>query len=347
MVDRHGARKVIFTGAIVAGLGFTLLSQMSNLWQFYVGYAFIGVGMAALGYVPASVVVSNWFKKRRGLAVGLMSSGIGVGGFVIAPLVGGYLIPGFGWRASYFALALLTWVFMIPSALFVIKTRPSDMGLYPDGIKPAEAVASTKVSSPTPQGLTLTMALTTSAFWLIAISFLLNHFSHGGTIQNQVPHLNDIGFPVTIAATALGSVALGSAVGKLGFGWLCDWIPAKYALAIGLCFQLMSIIVLVSIKPESPVVLIWLYAILMGLGVGSWLPTMSMVVSSTFGLASFGAIFGAITLAQSIGNATGPAMAGFMYDSMNTYHWPFVIFILLYLIAIPAILLVRRPRITA
>ncbi len=91
-----------------------------------------------------------------------MSVGIGAGGFVLAPLVGGYLIPNFDWRASYFALALLTWVVSIPLALLVIKTKPADMGLYPDGVEATEAVAEAEASPS--EGLTLKMALGTSAF---------------------------------------------------------------------------------------------------------------------------------------------------------------------------------------
>ena len=96
--------------------------------------------------------------------------------------------------------------------------------------------------------------------------------------------------------------------------------------------------------PASPLAIIWLYAIMMGLGIGSWLPTMSMLTSTSFGLASYGAIFGVVNLAESIGAATGPLMAGYLYDITNTYHWAFTIFLALYAIAIPAILVLRRPK---
>jgi len=273
-----------------------------------------------------------------------MSIGVGGGGFVMAPLIGGYLIPHFGWRSAYLALALLIWVVVIPLALFVIKTKPADMGLYPDGVEAGEAVAPTKASFSTSEGLTLKMALATSTFWLIAISFMSNAFSHVSTIQSQVPYLDDIGFPVAIAAAALGGIGLASAVSKFSFGWLCDHIPAKYAVSIGLSLQLAGILILMNLSPTSPLSLIWLYTIIMGLGSGSWLPTMSMFVSTNFGLTAYGAIFGAVSFAFYLGASTGPLMAGYMYDAMNTYHWAFVIFAALYLIAIPAALAIRRPK---
>lgn len=344
VVDHYGARKVIPIGALITGLGFVFLSLMHNLWYYYVGWAVVGIGMAAIGPVPATTVVSNWFQKKRGLAIGIMSTAVGAGGLALSPLVGGYLIPNFGWGTSYLVLALLTWVLIIPLALLVMKTKPADIGLYPDGIETPEAVSVTEALPSASSRLTLRMALATSTFWLIAISFLANGFSQLGITLSQVPHLEDIGFPVATAATALGVVGLGSTIGKFGFGWLCDLIRAKYAFSIGLGLQLVGIIILINVEPAWPQATIWLYAIILGLGVGSWLPAMSMLISTNFGLASYGAIFGIITLVQSIGGATGPLMAGYMYDAMNTYDWAFIIFLALCAVAISTILAVRRPK---
>jgi len=343
LVDRYGTKKVISIGAFIGGIGFILLSLTDNLWLFYLGYAVIGIGMAAMGTVPTSAVVSSWFKKRRGLAIGIMSVGVGIGGLALAPLVGGYLIPNFGWRAAYLALAVLMWV-LIPLALLVIKEKPADMGLYPDGAEAPGGVAEAKTSLSSSEGLSLKMALATSTLWLMAVSFFINGFCQNGIIQNQVPHLEDIGFPITAAVTALGVVGLGSAIGKFGFGWLCDQIQVKYACAIGLVFQIAGHIVLMNVGATSSPALIWLYAVLMGLGIGGWLPTMSMLTSTNFGLASYGAIFGATTFMQLSGGATGPLMAGYIYDTLNTYYRAFIIFLTLYVIGILATLAIRRPK---
>jgi MFS family permease len=184
MLDRYGARGVIFIGAIIFGLGFVLLSQMSNLWYLYVGWTIVGIGSAAMGHVPVTAVVSNWFRKRRGTVIGIMSVGVGAGGFVLAPIIGGYLIPNFGWRASYFASALLLWV-TIPLALIVIKTNTAEMGLYPDGAEAPETEALTSPSGS--KGLSPKMALATPAFWLIAVGFILSQAVGAGIVQNQVP----------------------------------------------------------------------------------------------------------------------------------------------------------------
>jgi len=344
VVDRYGAGKVMASGAFIAGLGFVLLSLVHTLWHFYGGYVIVGVGMAAAGMVPATAVVSNWFKKRRGTAIGMMSSGIGAGGLALAPLIGGYLIPNFGWRVSYLVLAVLTWVLVIPLALLVIKTKPADMGLYPDGRQAPEAEAVPEASLSATGGLTLKMALATSGFWLIAATFLANGFSQVGILQTLVPHLEDIGFPAAMAAGVLGGIGLWSLIGKFGFGWLCDRIPAKYACAIGLGLQVVGTIILLSVRPALPRAIMWLYVVVMGLGVGGWLPTMSMLTSTNFGLAAYGAIFGAINFVQSAGAATGPLMAGYMYDIIGNYHLAFIIFLVLFVVAIPIILAMRHPK---
>jgi len=344
VVDRYGVKRVIGIGAMVTGLGFVLLSQISNLWEFYLSYTVVGIGMTAIGPIPASAVVSNWFERKRGLAIGIMSSGVGIGTLVVSPLIGGYFIPNLGWRASYLALALITWVVLIPLALWVVKTKPADMGLYPDGIEAPKAVNVTPASPSAASGQTLKTALATPTLWLISTVFLLSCFSLSGVMQNQVPHLQDIGFPAVTAATVLGVVGLGSAIGKLGFGWLCDRIPAKYACAIGLMLQMVSIIIFISVEPASPMAIIWLYAIIFGLGIGSWLPTSSILTSTNFGLANYGAIYGVVNLFLHTGTATGPLLAGYMYDAMNTYHWAFIILLTLYAVTLPAILVLRRPK---
>jgi len=165
-----------------------------------------------------------------------------------------------------------------------------------------------------------------------------------GVSQNQVPFLMDIGFPIQTAASALGFLALMSAVGKLGFGWLCDRIKAKYVTAIGFILQVIGIIILLNINQESPVLMLWAFAFTMGLGIGSWLPTMSMLVSQNFGLVIYPTIFGLMTLCQCLGASIGPAVTGRLYDIMGDYKLAFLILLGLYAVALPAVLFVRQPK---
>lgn len=342
LIDRYGVRGVIAGGALAGGMSFASLYLMQSIWHFYAAFIVIGLAMAALGQVPASTMISNWFQKRRGTAIGIMSTGIGLGILVLAPLMGGYFIPNFGWRPSYLFLAAVVWI-LIPLAVFVVRTKPAEMGLLPYGISSAEDMAA-EVSSGTLPSLNLKKALGTTAFWLISITFFITGLSSLGVLQNQVPHLQDIGYPLVTAASALTALGIGSAVGKLFFGWLCDRIQPKYACAISLLLLAAGTIILINLKPGTTVDVIWIYAVILGLGAGGWLPTMSMLINTNFGLASYGVLFGMLTLVQSVGGAIGPPFAGFMFDIFGGYQTAFIILLALYAVALPAILAVRRPK---
>lgn len=341
LVDRRGAGKVIALGAFVMGLGFVLLSLMSRLSLFYLGYVLIGAGAAGIGSVPCSALVSNWFKRSRGMAIGLMSSGIGAGGLLMSPLAG-WLIELFGWRSTYLSMAFIVWISLIPLALLTVRTRPAEMGLLPYG-ESKESVLSCTRSDPG-SGFSLRQATGASAFWLLSVSYLCGNFSSMGALQSQGPNLMDLGFPTESAAVALGAIGFGSGVGKFIFGWLCDRMPARYVSSIGLGLQAMGVMALLQVEGSSSMALVWTYSLLMGFGAGSWLPTVSMLTSTSFGLAHFGAIFGMISLFLNFGIAVGPLVGGLIYDSLGSYKWAFVLYASLYAIAMPAVLLVRRPK---
>lgn len=323
-------------------MGYILISQMNSLWQYYVGYAFIGFGVAAIGPVTTTLIVSNWFSRRRGMAIGIMSMGAGAAGMIFTPLVIINLIPNIGWSSTYITFAAITGGLAIPLSLIVIRTEPADMGLLPDGREAPAIVGINEAMTPTAKGLTMKMALATQAFWLLAAAILFIH-THMGVMQNQIPHLEDLGFPAGIVASAMSIVAVMSTVGTLIFGWLCDKIRVKFASVIGVTLIVLSIIILINIKASSPAWLIWMYSTILGMGIGGWMPTMSMLASTNFGLLAYGSIYGVLIACQSIGAATGPILAGYLYDTTNTYQWAFIIIVIIVVLGIPLVLSIRRP----
>ncbi|MDD4860064.1 MAG: MFS transporter [Dehalococcoidales bacterium] len=344
MVDIYGPKRLIVGGAFITGVGFIALYFIHHLWSFYVCYGIIGLGMTAFSTIPATKLVTMWFKKRRGFAVGIASSGVGAAAFVLMPVIGSYLMPNFGWRLTYVFLGLVTWVLVIPLAILIVKARPEDMGLLPDGAIQPEKIIQTTAPEKIDREWTLSTALHSLPFWLITIAFTAGNMSHTTVIQHQVNHLTDLGFPVAAASVALGTVGLGSTIGKFLFGWACDHVRAKNMAITAYFLQVIGLIALLSLKPTSPPEMVWLFVIPFSLGIGGWLPNMSMIISSNFGLAAYGAIFGALNLAVNMGVAFGPLIGGFMYDKMHNYQGVFILLLVLYAVALTAMTLVRRPR---
>jgi MFS family permease len=342
LIQRYGGRAVVITGILFTCGGFVLLSQMSSLWHYYIAYALIGVGFATMGPVTVSFIMSLWFKRRRGTAIGIASMGAGVSGLIFTPLVAVYLIPNFGWSNSYLIFAIIIACLAIPLSLLVLRTRPEDLGLLPDGAAAPEPNSSNDNKPTAAEGLPLKAALATPAFWLIAIAVMLIH-THLGVMQNQVPHFQDLGFSQGVVASTISIIAVVSILSMLIFGWLCDRIPAKIASVIGTAILAIGIAILITVDAESPSWMLWLFAAMLGLGIGSWLPSLSILTSSSFGLVAYGVIFGIISFFQSVGAAAGPLFAGYLYDSMGTYFWAFIIILGIVVLAIPLILAVRRP----
>ncbi|MFH1490881.1 MAG: MFS transporter, partial [Pseudomonadota bacterium] len=261
-VDQYGARRVMLAGAVVTGLGFFCLSLMKTVAHFYTGYIIVGAGIAAMGQVPSTAVISNWFQEKRGLALGLTSMGVGLGGLIISPLFGSLVIPLFGWRTAYVCLGLMACVIVIPLALFVIKSGPADSNAGPG-------------NEPVPEGGEdgsgagkAWRQVMSAPLWLIALAFLLSQTGLTGSLQSQVPHFEDIGFSPAAAATVLGGVGLVSSFSKFFFGWLCDLIKVKYAFFIAVLLEAGGTFMLMNILPDSPFPILWLYILVMGMGAG-------------------------------------------------------------------------------
>jgi len=346
LVDRYGPSKVMAVSALIGGIGYALLSYTQSLWYFYIMFAIFQLGLMGAAFIPASAAIAKWFHKRRGTAMGIATTGHGVGGMVLAPIVGSFLIPAVGWRTSYLILGLAAAAIIAPLALWIVKTRPSDMGLHPDGITSTEIAASDQSPPPAVEvSFTLKQAIKTPAFWLIPVAFMASGFCMRGLVQHHVVYLeNDIGYSMELASAALGLVGMGSAIGKFGFGWLSDRINAKYCAAISYLLMGIAVIILMNIGGGSPVVMVYAYAIIMGLAIGGNAPLPPVLVASNFGLASFGTISGTMSLIQFPGGSTGPYAIGSIFEATGSYQGAFVLCLVLSALAILTILAVRRPQ---
>jgi MFS family permease len=334
-LHRWGDRKIVIISAVIFGAGLLALSTINNLPQYYVYSGILGLGLTGIGPMPASNIITHHFHERRGMAIGIMSAGVGLGGLVLSPLISGVLMPAFGWRMVYLILAVFSWLVLIPVAALALKPEAVPASL-------PGADDHTSVMPSRHYGLTLRQALGRKAFWLIIFVVFFSQLSQVGAIQNQVPYMNDLGFPVALASLCLGLIGFSSALGKYLFGWLCDHIRANYAAVIGIALQAAGIIVLLYLSADSPAALAITYSLVLGFGTGAWLPTLSMMVSENLGIKEYSKIFGAATLSYAAGTALGPLFTSLVFQQFGDYRIAFICLLALYALAAPAALLIKR-----
>ncbi|MDY6916460.1 MAG: MFS transporter [Chloroflexota bacterium] len=352
LTDRYGPKKLIIVGAAIAGAGLMLLSVSRALWHLYVFFFVVGIGMSGAGFVPVSVAISNWFTKRRGVAMGIAMAGVSVGAILIAPLAH-YLIIGFGWRMAFVVLGLMTAVLIIVPSIFLMRNRPEEMGLLPDGVahvgpEPvsqaatvADPPAPNTDGSPGVEGYTLARAFRTPAFWLVLATFLFAGIVVVGVLQHEVNILKNMGVPLAAASFALGFTGGIGGVGKVVFGALGDRLTPRYASIICIALQLVGLVLLML---THTTVMVWVFVVVYGFAMGGWLTMEPLVTAELFGMKSFAAIYGWVLAAAAVGSGLGPILMGAVYDLSGSYTVGLVICLGAYVMAIAALSLARKPK---
>ena len=350
LTDRNGPKPVIMIGGLLSGAGFLMLSFMNALWQLYTIWVFLGVGLGAISLVPASAVISSWFQKKRGLAIGIATAGLSLGGLLLAPTAG-YLINLIDWRATYLVLALLTWVLIVPAAALILVKQPEDMGLLPYGVSRGLKEKGNVLNDRSQNGeeavhnqidWTLSAAIKTQTFWLITAAFVGGMLGSIGVLMHQAAFLTDVGIEESTAAVTLGVTAGVGGVGKLLVGYLGDKLPVK-RLPI-FCFILQVIGIVVLMKAETGF-LIWVFVILFGFGMGTSVTLISLVTADAFGHVHLGTILGVVSMAVLLSSAAGPFVAGLVFDATQSYDRVFQFFFVLYVLAALAIWAAPRPHV--
>jgi MFS family permease len=341
MVDRRGARYVVPVGVLIVGLSLVLLSTMRAMWQAYVLYIVLAIGAGGMSLVPISAAVSQWFVRRRGLAIGTTLVGVSLGGVVLAPAAS-FLATTVGWRSGYQFYGLAIWVILIPALLLIVRHRPQDVGLLPDGDYPrdqaAEAAAEGRQAASMQGGdLTLKAAVQTPTFWLIAVGFMLPMFAGRAILIHLVPIMTDLGVSPRLAATAYGLTVGLSLVGRLGFGHAADKFSKRHIYALCYAIQAIGIFCLIGLEYVGPVALVG-FIVIFGCTYGGGFSLAPLLIGECFGTASLGEIFGVLGIAAMLGGAFGPIFAGRIYDNTGSYHAAFIVFLVIQIIAAAAIL---------
>jgi MFS family permease len=316
LVDRHGARRVILPATAMFGLLLLSVKLLSaSLGQFCVFYVVSGLLMNCVGPVPYGSVVSHWFDRRRGLALGLMMFGIGSGA-TIMPSLAQQLIARFGWRAAYAILGAAVLVISMPVVAAFLKEKPQDLGLLPDGEVLAHRALSHQLDAP---GLSWHDAWHSRTFWLMLCAFSLVGVSVHGCLMHMTAMLTDRG--ISVQTAALGSSLGGAAIliGRVGSGYLLDRFFAPRLATVFFGGVAAGIGLLWTGDAGA---FAFVGAFLVGLGLGAEVDIIAYLVSRYFGLRSFGEIYGAAFAAFLLAGALGPLAMGAGFDLTGSYQAP-------------------------
>jgi MFS family permease len=333
-----GPRRPILAGACVMGLGLCLTAQTTEWWHLYLAFGGIAaVGMSLAGWVPAVVLVRGWFPDRVGTMIGVASAGIGIGIFGLVPLAQ-FFIDWVGWRWAFRILAALILGWVIPATLGLVRD-PSSVEIRhpPSGFREGLAVTSARPS------WTLAAALRSWRFWGLAGNYLTGNFVTQMLMIHQVAYLVDHKIPALAAATVGGVVGLVSIAGKIGWGWLSDRTNRELAYTLAFVGVGLSIGALVLAGRYPTTFLLYLYAVLIGLGYGVTAPVPPAVASDLFGGPGFSTIYGTLYVVTCLGLATGTWSAGAIFDRTGSYAGALWLGLLMTVVS-PALLWVVAPR---
>jgi MFS family permease len=320
LIGRYGARKVILCGTSLFGAMLLFNRVLSTtLLHLYFFYAVLGFTVHGMGPIPYGHVVSHWFDRRRGLALGLMMIGIGSGAMII-PAFAHQLIARYGWHAAYTILGSMVLLISIPVVAAILKEKPQDLGLSPDGAQLGAVLPPANLA-----GLSRSEAWRSQTFWILVCAFSLVSVSVQGCLVHVTAMLTDRG--MTAQRAAFGASVMGAAVliGRIGTGYLLDhFFAARLAVllfggaAVGIGLLLMSA------APAGAFVA----AFLVGLGLGAEVDMIAYLVSRYFGLRSFAEIYSVVFGAFALAGAFGPLVMGAGFDRTGSYRAPLIGFLL-------------------
>ena len=333
LTDRLGPRLVITVCGLFLGLGYLLMSQISAVWQLYLFYGvMVAIGMSAF-FVPLSSTVARWFVKRRGLMTGIVLAGIGVGTMLMPPLAS-WLISTYDWQTSYIIVGSIALVIIIAAAQ-LLRRDPGQMGQLPYGANEIDDQSINLGSG----GFSLPEAIHTRQFWLLCAIFLLCLFSIQTIMVHVVIYATGLGISPTTAASILTIIGGLSIPGRIVMGSITDRVGDKLALITSLVLLSLS---LFWFGVAREVWMLCLIAAIFGFAYGGSLAVMSPLVAHLFGLDSLGIILGIITFSGTIGGAIGPLVAGYIFDTTDSYQLAFSVCGAISIIAIILAILLNK-----
>jgi MFS family permease len=301
LIDKYGPKRLMVTGIILTAAALLGLSMMKSLGLFYISYILVALGYVFGGPLPCQVLISRWFSKNRGKAMGIAYLGIGTG-FALVPQIAASLEKNIGWHNSLLALAGIIVLLALPLTLFV-KNGP------PDFEEHEKNANSTKISD----------ILKNRNFYILAFGSMCSIAAVGGMNQHLKLYLRDLSFTQAQAANVISLVAVMSLAGRVLMGWLADLFPRKYVMLL-IYFIVGSSIPLLLLPDFSG--RIYVFAVIFGLGLGGDYMIIPLMAGDLFGVKTLGRVMGIILVADGLAESSMPMLVGRLYDIGSKSYVP-------------------------
>ena len=353
LTDRVGPKRMVFIGLVVLGIGFLFFWQVKHLGMFYLAFVIMSLGHSLCGWVPVTTLLNNWFIRNRAKAMGWSNTFSRLGALILVPAIAWAINPAkdrLGWDVTALALGIFSFLVAVPMYK-VIRNRPEEYNLLPDGLMPLEVetsrnsqdsgkeVSQIEVQQDT-QDLTTAQALKTAAFWLISIGHGLTSMVIIAIMAHLGLFMSDNGFDIQTTAWVVSVYTFVAMVFPVVGGYVGDRIPIRIAIFVFTSIQAFSVVILTFATTLS---LLYAFAVLFGIGFGGRSPLTTAIRGGYFGRRSFGKILGISTVPLNILLLVAAPFAGYMYDTKGSYTSAFLILAALSFVGGVFFLLAKKP----
>ncbi len=348
LVKRVGPRVLIVFSSVLAAISFFMLGMASNLGAFYLAFILLFLGISGMSGIVTATAINNWFILKFGSASGLATMGVSLSGVILPPFALAVLEGSGLWYAFFWVSIAIGMV--APLAWFLVKTRPEDIGLLPDGVKhlggavrddlPFCDSACGNSTDNRPSHWTLSMVIRNQAFWKIGLAFGFSLSAIVGVMFQLKPRFSDVGFDSGTAMKLMAATALAGTAGKYFWAYLCDKLNAKKVITLLMLFNAIGLGFILI--PDSLIAVI-LFIIVYGFSMGGVVSTQHVLVADFFGREAFSSFARYMGIVIGI-ECIGYLIMGMSFDLTGSYDSAYAIFIVLNLAAAVLIAMLKRPE---
>jgi MFS transporter, OFA family, oxalate/formate antiporter len=341
LADKFGPRKLLFTGAIITGLGMVILSRVNSLGMYYFSSVVVALGLGFCNQTVMLTAVVNWFRKNVGKAIGITTMGISLNGLMVMLVT--FLVDKFDWRSVMLGLGITVWLVVIPLTL-VIRHKPEQYGYLPDGaalpeINPASKTLQIQAGE---VSASLSEALKSRTFWQLTIAAIFFGITANAFQLHIMPYYSSVGINRETSSLIISGGLILGAVGALGVGWLGDRINKKSTALICFSLVVLGLVTLAYITSGATAIIIS-HVILFNLGMQGTIVIRSALMREYFGRNRIGIIMGLSGGIGMIGGIVGPYVAGWAFDTMGSYRVIWLVFAGLSALSVALVATIRPP----